>query len=249
MPGWPLSGLVLRHPNMTLGILECALDPESLSLHASQLSNTRSRRSVTQAVLQRAERARLPPDQQMPTVSIRAVPVPQPDSLMQHFDDQIALGRIAQSSFTPPRRRLFLGPFAHLDRLCVAVVYGLLLRIGQSWRPGCPRQRTPSSTGCSPRRRSIGDSVGGFREFFLGSDLLFVHRTKRICNAAPVTAGRSSGSSQELSAGAPVNDPDRRWLVREINCRVCGSLCYSPGPSRGAVLHDRTEGQERGAFR
>jgi hypothetical protein len=36
MPGGPLPGLVLRHPNMTLGVLEGSLDPETLRLHLRQ---------------------------------------------------------------------------------------------------------------------------------------------------------------------------------------------------------------------
>jgi len=37
MPGLPLPGLILRHPDMTLGILKRSLDPESLCLHLGRL--------------------------------------------------------------------------------------------------------------------------------------------------------------------------------------------------------------------
>src|SRR5271155_3558600 len=41
MPGLPLPGLVLRHSNMTFGVLECSLDPETLRLHFRQLCGAR----------------------------------------------------------------------------------------------------------------------------------------------------------------------------------------------------------------
>ena len=56
MPGGPLSGLILRHTDMTLGILKGSLDPKTLRLHLGQLSHARLGRRVTQAVFERTGR-------------------------------------------------------------------------------------------------------------------------------------------------------------------------------------------------
>src|ERR1700734_2867378 len=82
VPGLPLACLILRHSDMTFGILEGALDPEPLALHLDQPDDTGSLRSVTQAVLDGSRRIQLSSDNQMPAVGGRAVFVPQPDSLM-----------------------------------------------------------------------------------------------------------------------------------------------------------------------
>src|SRR5579859_3130161 len=112
MPRGPLSGLILRHANMAFGILEGALDPETLGLHARELSDTCLGWGVAQAVLESARGLNFPPDNQMPTVRSRTLLVPQPDPLVQHFNDQVALGRVSQSLLTPARYRLFLHPLA-----------------------------------------------------------------------------------------------------------------------------------------
>src|SRR5882757_8459266 len=77
MPGLPLTCLILCHPNMTLGILEGALDPKPLALHLYQPDDTGSLGSVTQAVLDGSRRIQLSSDKQMPTVGRRTVFVPQ----------------------------------------------------------------------------------------------------------------------------------------------------------------------------
>src|SRR5437868_14874468 len=82
MPGLPFPGLVLRHPDMTLGILKGALDPESLCLHLRELENTGAFADVAQAVLQRSGGIDFPPHYQMPALSPRALLVPQPYSLV-----------------------------------------------------------------------------------------------------------------------------------------------------------------------
>lgn len=122
MPGGPLSCLILRHSDMALGVLEGALDPEALCLHLRQLGHARLGRSVAQADFEGSRRIQLPSHNQMPTVSSGAVLFSQPDPLMQHFNDQIALGRVPQSLPPPLRGGLFLDPLAHLDGLRVAVV-------------------------------------------------------------------------------------------------------------------------------
>src|ERR1700737_2576047 len=122
MPGGPLSGLILRHADMTLRVLKGSFDPESLRLHLRQLSDTGLSGSVTQAVLERARGVQFPPYNQMPTVSVMAVFVPQPYSLVQHLNDQVSLGCMPQGLPAPQRCGLFLHPLAHLDRLRIALI-------------------------------------------------------------------------------------------------------------------------------
>src|SRR6185312_13912640 len=75
----------------------------------------------------------------MPAVSGRAVFVPQPYALMQHLDDQISLGGVAQGLLTPGGSRLLLHPFTNLHCLHITAVShtgaASLLR-WQTWRIG-----------------------------------------------------------------------------------------------------------------
>src|SRR4051794_37763689 len=122
VPGLPLSSLVLRHADMTLGVLKTSLDPKSLTLHLHEPDNASSLRCVTQTVFDGPRRVDFSPDNQMPTVRGRTVFVPQPDSLMQHFHDQFPLGGVAQSFASPARGRLFLDPLTNLHRVRLAQV-------------------------------------------------------------------------------------------------------------------------------
>ena len=120
--GLPLPGLILRHPDMTLGILKSSLDPEALRLHARQFYDTRLGRGVAQTIFDSARRANLPSDDQMPAVRCRTVSVQQPYSALQSFDNQLSLRGAAQGLPAPSRCRLFLHSLSHLDRLRAAVI-------------------------------------------------------------------------------------------------------------------------------
>src|SRR3569833_1262928 len=116
VPGLFLSGLVLRHSDMTLRILKSPLDPEPLRLHLHQSDEAGFLRGVTQAVLDGSRRVDFPSDHQVPTVGGWTVFVPQPDSLMQYFDLKPSFGRVAQSLSAPAGGRLLLDPLANLHR-------------------------------------------------------------------------------------------------------------------------------------
>src|SRR6202041_1528220 len=122
VPGRPLSSLVLRHTDMTFGVLKTSLDPEPLALHLHKSDNAGSLRCVTQTVFDCPWRIDFSSDNQMPAVCSRAAPVPHPNSLMQHFHDQLSLCRVTQGFAPPARSRLFLDPLAHLHRVRLAHV-------------------------------------------------------------------------------------------------------------------------------
>ncbi len=95
MPRLPLPGLVLRHPDMALGILERSLDPEALCLHLRQFRRARLSWGVALAVFDGAGGVYFASDDQMPTLSSRTLLVPQPYPAMQHLNDQCSLGRVS----------------------------------------------------------------------------------------------------------------------------------------------------------
>jgi hypothetical protein len=49
--GLPLPGLILRHPDMALGILNGALDTEALRLHAREFYDSSRRRGGAQVII------------------------------------------------------------------------------------------------------------------------------------------------------------------------------------------------------
>jgi hypothetical protein len=122
LPGGPLSGLVLRHPDMPLGMLEVTLDPEELRLHLRQISDTGPHSVVAQGVFESSGGGTFPANDQMPTLGSRTVLVPQPHSALQHLDHQVSLGRVAQGRLPPGTSQLHLDPFARLHRPRVTVV-------------------------------------------------------------------------------------------------------------------------------
>src|SRR5260370_27719373 len=122
MPGLPLTGLILRHANMALRILKGALDPEALRLHLGKLGNACFRGGVAQTVFDRRGGVDFPAHDQMPASRYGTLSIPQPHAPMQHLDDQVSFGRAPQGLLSPSRRRLTLDPFAHLERMRVAVI-------------------------------------------------------------------------------------------------------------------------------
>ncbi len=122
MPKLPLASLILRHHNMTFGILKRSLNPETLRQHTRQFYNARLSLSVAQAVFDSAWRFELSANNQMSTVLRRDALAPLPYSSMQHFDSQLSHRGAPEGLSAPGGRGLLLHPLSHLDCLRIAVM-------------------------------------------------------------------------------------------------------------------------------
>jgi MSHA biogenesis protein MshM len=118
-----MSGLIVSHADMALGVLKSAFDPEALRLHLRKLVYARLFIDATQSVFDRGRRIHLTtqPSDANGVRSDRACPRATHVS-MDHLDAQISPCRVAQRLCAPFRGRLLLQPLAHLDRLRIAVV-------------------------------------------------------------------------------------------------------------------------------
>src|SRR3982750_5056101 len=92
VPGQPALHLIVGETTLAFGVLEGALDPVALSLHARELRGVGVGRGVGQAVFDRFRRADLAADDEMPAASLGFRAVPQPDPPVRDVDLQGTTG-------------------------------------------------------------------------------------------------------------------------------------------------------------